>query len=43
MSEKLPKPEELSKVDYRPRYDDWMKVKADFRKGTYSYQAAPKK
>ncbi|MBI5533821.1 MAG: (Fe-S)-binding protein [Deltaproteobacteria bacterium] len=42
MSEKLPKPEELSTVDFRPVDYDWMTAKATFRKGTYSYQAAPK-
>jgi Fe-S oxidoreductase len=42
MSEKMPKPEELSKIDYSPADYDWMTAKTEFRKGTYSYQAAPK-
>lgn len=42
MSEQLPKPEDLAKVDFEPPEKDWTEVPASFRKGTYNYPAAKK-
>jgi Fe-S oxidoreductase len=43
MSEiKLPKPDELSRIDLKPPQTGWMETPVDFRPGTWSYSAAPK-
>ncbi len=42
MSEKLPKQEELTKIDYKPPKKDWMDPSVKFRKGTYNYPGTPK-
>ena len=42
MSDELPKPEELARVDFQPPERDWMDPTTNFRKGTYNYPAAPK-
>lgn len=39
---KLPKPEELSKIDYRPPKTDWMDTPVVFKEGTYCHGAKPK-
>ncbi len=40
--ERIPKPEDLLKVDYRPPRTGWMDTPVDFRRGTWSYSGAPK-
>ncbi len=42
MAEQHPRPEELTRIDYRPPARDWMDTKPEFRKGTYCYSALPK-
>jgi [DsrC]-trisulfide reductase subunit K len=42
MSEAPPKPEELVQIGYHPPRNGWRDAQVDFRKGTYSYSAAPK-
>jgi len=42
MAEQHPRPEELTRIDYRPPARDWMDTKPQFRKGTYCYSALPK-
>lgn len=42
MSEKLPKPEDLLKIDYSPPARGWMDSPAVFKKGTYNYGAQVK-
>ena len=44
MSDKLPKPAELLKIDYKPPAKSWEDPTIDFekKKGTYCYSAAPK-
>ena len=39
---KVPNPQELAKVNYRPPAKGWMDVKPDFRPGTYVNAAQPK-
>ncbi len=39
---KLPKPEELSKVNLQPPAQRWMETPAVFKPGTWCYSAAPK-
>ncbi len=41
MSDHIAKPEELSKIDYRPGDVVWTDPTVDFRKGTYSYGSNP--
>jgi Fe-S oxidoreductase len=41
MSDDIAKPEELSKIDYRPGEKVWMDPSVEFQKGTYSYGANP--
>lgn len=43
MSEKLPKPEDLGRIDYRPPRRDWMDPKVEFRHGTFNYAAVPER
>jgi Fe-S oxidoreductase len=40
--EKLPKPDELLRIDLKPPKTGWMETPVDFRPGTWSYSAAPK-
>jgi len=43
MSEdKLPKPEVMSNIDYRPPKGDWMDKQVEFSPGTYCYSGTPK-
>jgi len=42
MAEKVPKPEELAQVDYRPPRQDWRDPTVEFRRGVFCYSAAPK-
>ncbi|HUH66665.1 MAG TPA: (Fe-S)-binding protein [Syntrophales bacterium] len=42
MSIKVPKPEEMISIDYRPPRKPWMDTPVDFRPGTFSYSGAPK-
>jgi Fe-S oxidoreductase len=42
MSEEVPSPEELSKVDYTPKKQTWLDPQVDFRKGTFHYGSNPK-
>ncbi len=39
---KMPKPEDLSKIDLRPPRQGWMDTPVEFRPGTWCYSAAPK-
>jgi len=39
---KPPKPEELSKIDYRPPKTHWMDTPVNFKEGTYCYASRPK-
>ncbi len=39
---KPPKPEELSKIDYRPPKTHWMDTPVEFKEGTYCYASRPK-
>jgi len=39
---KMPKPEELSKIELRPPRKGWMETPVEFRRGTWCYSAAPK-
>ena len=41
MSDDIAKPEELSKVDYKPGKQVWWDPRVDFQKGTYSYGSNP--
>jgi Fe-S oxidoreductase len=41
MSDDIAKPEELSKIDYRPDKKTWMDPHVDFEKGTYNYGSNP--
>ena len=38
---KLPKPQELTKIDFKPPETSWMDTPVDFRPGTYSYASKP--
>ena len=42
MAESLPKPAELSQVDYDPPSTDWMDVKTEFKSGNWCYASAAK-
>jgi Fe-S oxidoreductase len=42
MAEAVPKPEELLQIQYRAPSTEWTRSRPEFRKGTYSYSAAPK-
>ncbi len=39
---KLPKPEELAKINYKPPEKRWMETKAEFKPGMWCYGARPK-
>lgn len=39
---KPPKPEELSKIDYKPPKTHWMDTPVQFKEGTYCYASRPK-
>lgn len=39
---KMPKPEELAKIELRPPHQGWMDTPVEFRPGTWCYSAAPK-
>ncbi|GAB4536186.1 MAG: (Fe-S)-binding protein [Thermodesulfovibrionia bacterium] len=39
---KPPKPEELSKIDYKPPKTHWMDTPVNFKEGTYCYASRPK-
>jgi Fe-S oxidoreductase len=39
---KIPKPDELSRIDHRPPKTGWMDTPVEFRKGTWSYTAKKK-
>jgi Fe-S oxidoreductase len=39
---KPPKPEELSKIDYRPPRTHWMDTPVQFKEGTFCYASRPK-
>lgn len=39
---KMPKPEELAKIDLHPPQQRWMDIPVEFRPGTWCYSAAPK-
>jgi Fe-S oxidoreductase len=39
---KPPKPEELSKIDYKPPKTQWMDTPVQFKEGTYCYATRPK-
>ncbi len=39
---KPPKPEELSRIDYRPPKTHWMDTPVEFKEGTYCYGSRPK-
>ena len=41
MSDDIAKPEELSRVDYKPGKQAWWNPRVDFQKGTYSYGSNP--
>jgi len=41
MSDKIAKPEELSKVDYKPTKKTWMDPSVQIRKGRYNYSSNP--
>ncbi len=41
MSDDIAKPEELSKIDYKPGEKVWTDPSVEFHKGTYSYAANP--
>jgi len=43
MSEKLPKPEELTRIAYQTPRRSWMDSPAEFKKGTFNYAALPEK
>lgn len=43
MSEKLPKPEDLGRIDYCPPRRDWMDPKVKFRHGIFNYAAVPER
>ena len=38
---KLPKPQELTKIDFKPPETSWMDTPVEFRPGTYSYASKP--
>jgi [DsrC]-trisulfide reductase subunit K len=42
MSDDIPKPEELAKVDFKPPERDWMDEPVNFKPGTYNYPATEK-
>jgi hypothetical protein len=42
MSETVPKPEQLVRIDYRPPRQAWMDTPVEFRKGTFCYSGAAK-
>jgi Fe-S oxidoreductase len=42
MAETTPRPEELSRIDYRPPGKDWRDPRVDFRKGVFCYSAGAK-
>ena len=42
MAEKLPKPESLLQIDYRPPRRDWRDPTVLFRKGVFCYAAGAK-
>ncbi len=42
MSDDIPKPEELARIDFQPPERDWMDEPASFKRGTYNYPAAKK-
>ncbi len=39
---KMPKPEELAKINLPPPRQGWMDIPVEFRPGTWCYSAAPK-
>jgi len=39
---KMPKPEDLSKIDLQPPRQGWMDTPVELRPGTWCYSAAPK-
>ena len=41
MSDDIERPEELSKIDFKPGEKAWMDPQVAFRKGTYSYGSNP--
>ncbi len=41
MSNDLPTPEELAKIDHRPPHKGWMDTSVEFRPGTWCYPAKP--
>ena len=41
MSDHIAKPEELSKIDYKPGKKPWLDASFEFHKGTYSYGSNP--
>jgi len=41
MSENKLKPEEVSRIDYKPPKKDWMDPSLEFKKGSYNYGANP--
>jgi Fe-S oxidoreductase len=41
MSDHIAKPEELSKIDYKPGKKPWLDASLEFHKGTYSYGSNP--
>ena len=42
MSIKIPKPEEMIRINYKPPRTPWMDTPVDFRPGTWSYSGAAK-
>lgn len=42
MADKIPKPDELLKIDFKVPKKDWLVAETNFRKGTYSYPAVAK-
>ncbi|MBW2145833.1 MAG: (Fe-S)-binding protein [Deltaproteobacteria bacterium] len=42
MSESVPKPDELARIDYKPPRKQWVDTPVEFRPGTWCYSAAPK-
>jgi Fe-S oxidoreductase len=41
MSDDIARPEELSKIDFKPGEKPWMDPQVEFRKGTYNYGSNP--
>lgn len=42
MTESLPKPDELARIDYKPQRNGWMNTPVEFRPGTWCYSGTPK-